>query len=149
MDLEPLNVKISIGSKVEMLKKFQLGFFLWPLLRENHKDLQKRRGWCRLRSPQLLRVARSEDDGRRAQTANRAAFGAFCSTKKDLPRTHGQGPVLLNVQKRDRRRRSGRVLCFLLHKKGTHRGHTARVLCFQSTKNPTNQLINQSANKQG
>ena len=132
MDLEPLNVKISIGSKVEMLKKnSQLGFFLWPLLRKNNQDLQERRGRCRLRSPQLPQVARSEDDGRLAQTANRAAFCAFNSTKKGPAADERAGSGAFDCTKEGPAAVDRAGSCaFYCTKDGTCRSHTARVQCF-------------------
>ena len=38
-----LEMSISIGSNVEIFKILQLGFLMWPLLRENHKKQAKRR----------------------------------------------------------------------------------------------------------
>ena len=81
MDLEPSNVKNSIGSKVEMLENFNFDFFLWPWLRESHKNLQERRVLCRLRDP----PASANENRAEGQDA--------------LPRVNGQRFVLFKHEK--------------------------------------------------
>ena len=75
-----------------MLENFNFDFFLWPWLRESHKNLQERRVLCRLRDPPASANENRAEGQDALPRINGQRFVLF-STKDGLLPINGQSPV--------------------------------------------------------